>query len=240
MQAGVELIDVPWGLGMVAQAAGRDEEARRELARALALARAGGDPWIESQCLARLAAMALEQGQLDAALASCGDLARLAAKIDEAGDAAIAGALATLARCQRGETEAERGLDAAIARLRDADSKGHLAFVLNRAAELDLAAGRIELAAARASEALESAQQVGRRGQTALARLLLAQVAERRGDRVTARCELAAAAEQNRPAGALGGRTWTEIEAWERRLAIPTPASTIARHRRRREKGATP
>lgn len=240
VQAGVELIDVPWGLGMVAQAAGRDEEAQRELTRALALARAGGDPWIESQCLARLAAMALEQGESAAALATCDDLARLAERTSEPGDAAIAGALATLARCQRGERSAERDLDAAIERLREADSKSHLAFVLNRAAEQDLAADRVDLAAARASEALESAQRVGRRGQTALARLLLAQVAERRGDLASARRELAAAAEQNLPAGALGGRTWTEIEAWERRLAIPTPASTTARHRRRRQKGATP
>ncbi len=149
--AGIELVDVPWGLGMVAQAAGRAEEARRELARALVLARASGDPWVESQCLARLAAMALEQGENEVALASSGELARLAERMDEPGDTAIANALAALARLQQSESGAAAGLAVALADLRAADSKSHLAFVLNRAAEHDLLAGRVDLAAARAA-----------------------------------------------------------------------------------------
>ena len=241
-RAGLELLDVPWGLGMLAQAAGRDEEARRELERAVELAHQAGDPWIESQCLSRLAALALEHGEAERAIRWSEELQRLEAKVGEGTEGAIAAGVAALARWgSAGQSGAATdALERAIAALRAADSKSNLAFILNQAASRELAGGRPERAAERAREALAAAVAVGRKGQIARARLLLAQVAAAGGERGEARREIAAAIDQNRPPGALGGRAWGEIESLARELGVPTLVPTPRRQSPRRARGERP
>ncbi|MFN7940967.1 MAG: AAA family ATPase [Thermoanaerobaculia bacterium] len=239
-RAGLELLDIPWGLGMLAQAAGRVDEARRELGRAVEIAHRAGDPWTESQCLARLAAMAFEADEPATVLDCCRELEALTAKVGEGSEGAIAAGLRALVAARREEPGAEAELGRAIGSLRAADSKLHLAFVLNHAALRDLEANRRERAAERAAEALAAAAAVGRRGQVARARWLLARIALAGGDRAGARRELRAAVEQNRAPGTLGGRTWGEIEELARRLRIPTLAPTPRRQARHSSRGGRP
>jgi hypothetical protein len=106
-------------------------------------------------------------------------------------ETAVAATLDALARAGMGDPASEPALDAALDGLRVADAKGMLAFALNLAAELDLAAGRIEQAAGRAGQALAAAQAVDRSSQTTLARAVLAQAAWATGDHAGARAHLA-------------------------------------------------
>lgn len=230
----IDVVEVHWGLGLVAAAAGRGDEARHELERALELARASEDAWVASQCLIRLAALALERGDSADCERRCAELDELSARLGEGAERPTAACLRALDALTRGRPEAQERLEAALAQLRAADSKGMLAEVLCRAAALDLAAGRGDRAAARAAEALDCATAVGRRGQIASARLASARVALARGDREAARAHLVAAADEDRPVGTLGGALRDAIRRLERQLGIPTAGST----RRRESAGA--
>ena len=187
---GHEVIDLPWGLGLCHLFAGRDEEAARSLERALQMARHAGEHWAECECMARLAMLDLEAGRPALALARVPELAAVAAKLGEGSEGPLAEALAALACLALGAPGAEERLEAALAILRDIDTKGLLAYVQNLAAEIDLAAGRPGRAAQRAEEALRAASVVDRRSQIALARAALAEAALAAGDRETAAAHL--------------------------------------------------
>ena len=70
--------------------------------------------------------------------------------------------------------------------LRDADAKHRLAFVLSRAAGVDLARGEAGVARVRAGEALEAASTLGRESEVVAALCMLARSALATGDRETA------------------------------------------------------
>jgi len=230
----IDVVEVHWGLGLVAAAAGRGEEARRELERALELARASEDAWVASQCSIRLAALALDRGDSADCERRCAELDELAARLGEGAERPAAACLRALDALARALPGAQERLEAALVDLRAADSKGMLAEVLCRAAALDLAAGRGDRAAARAAEALDCATAVGRRGQIASARLASARAALARGDREAARAHIVAATAEDRPVGTLGGALRDAIGRLERQLGIPTAGST----RRRESAGA--
>jgi hypothetical protein len=185
-----EVIDLPWGLGLVCLFSGDEAPAIRHLERALQLARRAQDHWAECECMARLAMIDLEAGRPALALARAPELSAATARLGEGSEAPMAEALAAVARLALAEAGAAERLEAAVATLRAIDTKGSLAYVQNLAAEIDLAAGRPERARQRAEEALRAAAAVDRRSQTALARALLARADLAAGDRGSAAARL--------------------------------------------------
>jgi DNA-binding SARP family transcriptional activator/tetratricopeptide (TPR) repeat protein len=171
--AGAALLDVHWGLGLVRHFLGDHDAARSELLKALALARREADHWAECDCLARLALIAFEESQPEAALQRCLEMGAVATRMGEASEGPFAAGLLAVARLALGEPDAEAALAEATRRLRELDSRWMTACVLVLAAELDAAAGRRESARERALEALAVAQGVGRRSEAARAAALL-------------------------------------------------------------------
>ena len=171
-----------WGLGLLQFWDGDLDGSHASLQAAVALARQARRHWIEFETLAALAMVELEAGRLDHVIEMRGELDRLADKLGEDGsEGPLAAALDALARLKRGDAGASTAVDAAAHALERADSRYHLAFVLNTAAQLDLAAGRCADAERRADAALRSAEVVDRVSEVRRARLLLAALAAHRG-----------------------------------------------------------
>ena len=178
-----------WGQGLMSRFGGNIDEGRMLIERTVRLARAAEDHWATCEALIELVQLELEVNDAPRALVLCAELAPVAARMGEGSEGPIADALEALARSAAGEDVGER-LDRAIARLRAVDAKGMLAYVLNFAAVLDLARGGREAARARAREALQAAEIVGRTTQTVIARAVLGRVALADGDRATATRQL--------------------------------------------------
>lgn len=175
-RVGLELCDLFSGLGCVHRHYGRYDEARVHLQRAWRLAQAQQDHWRECTYLSYLAMTQLEAGAPVAALPYCDEMLVVAAKIQgEGSEAAIATALAALARYRLGQPNAEIALNQAIAALQQADAKRMLAYVSIGAAEVDLNCGRPELAVNRAETALANAQIVNHPSEIALSWAILIQ-----------------------------------------------------------------
>ncbi|HEY8088186.1 MAG TPA: hypothetical protein VIF09_10085, partial [Polyangiaceae bacterium] len=170
-------------------------EAPALVERALSIARRDEHRAAEAECLIRLVQLALDRGEPALALAWSRELAPVAAKMTEGSEATIADALDALARVASAVPGAGDHLEAAIARLRDIDARGMLAYVLAAAADIDRAAGRLAQAQRRADEALAAAEAVQRRSLVASARAALAEVALARGDRRAAEEHLSAIAD---------------------------------------------
>ena len=175
-EAAGESLAFVWGFGLMQRFQGRMGQARTLVEQAMRLAHQAEDHWAECEGMMTLVTIELDEGLPQSALARCGDLQRVAAKMGEGSEGPAAEALEALARVAAGEPEGAR-LDRALGLLREIDAKGMLAYVLTHAARLDLAAGRTAAARERAEEALGAAQAVDRRTQVALARAVLGQAA---------------------------------------------------------------
>ena len=183
-----------WGQGLLHRFRGEASRGRVLLERALGLARAAEDHWAECECAFVLTQLELEESEAPRAAALCEDVLPVAQKMGEGSEEPVARALSALACVAASDgVEGRERLDAAIARLRQVDAKGMLAYVLNFAASIELARGRREAARTRASEALRAAEAVVRRTQVVLARAVLGRVAVAEGDRATAVASLEAA-----------------------------------------------
>ena len=186
----------------------------------------------------------LECGRAEAAEARCSDLEALAAKLGEGSEVPFATTLRALARLALGESEAPAEVELAIKRLREIDTKGHLAYALNFAAEVALAAGDLAAAARRAEEALRAADAVERKAEVARARLILARLAERIGDVASARAQVEALRDTwLEPLGMIAAtRKAIAVFAAELGLGIsteiPTTTPTAARQSGRRTRTA--
>jgi DNA-binding SARP family transcriptional activator len=174
--AGLQLREIEWGLGIVRMFAGEHDAAVASLTRALAAAEQELDHWGTCECLIRLAMIAIERRRADEARAACARLASVAAKLGEGSERTVANALFALA------TADTANIDNAIRELRVLDAKGFLAYTLSFAAELDLAGGHDERAIVRATEAVAAADAVGRSSQAAIAHAILARVCAARGE----------------------------------------------------------
>ncbi len=158
------VMELEWGRGLAARADGDLPAARDALARAVALTRAGADPWRESECRLALATAEYELGHADEVLRQAGDVVAAARRMGEAA-VPFADALAALARLRRGEPAAAVAVEASLAALRERDDKAHLAYALNETAALALAAGDTQAALRDAGEALAAATAVRRPSQ---------------------------------------------------------------------------
>jgi predicted ATPase len=174
--AGVEPSATFAALGMLHLHQGELDDARADLERAVALARAVRDHHDEFQALEQLVQLELERGDHVAAAARATELVELGARFRDGSEAPFAAGLAALVRIARGD-DAEAELDAAAETLARVDAKSRLAYLLSRAAWLDVERGAPARAVRRAGAALAAASAVERTTEAALARAVLARVA---------------------------------------------------------------
>jgi DNA-binding SARP family transcriptional activator len=167
------VMELEWGRGLVARADGDLPAARAALERAVALARAASNHWREYECMLAQVTVEYELEGFDDVLGHVDEIAAAARRMGEAA-VPFADALGALARCRRGEGDADAAVQLAIAALRERDDKAHLAYALNEAAALALANGDEAAAARHAEEALAAATAVRLPSQIARARATLA------------------------------------------------------------------
>jgi len=232
--AAIEVIDVPWGFGLLRHFAGDYDEANRQLALAEQSARAADDHWSRSQCLTHLAMIEIERRRPEVALRYAEALAAVAGKLGEGSEGPIGEALAALARRMLDAPDAGAELAAALERLRAIDVNRFPAYTLNLAGRYDLERGELAEAVRCCEEALAAAAASGRgHSPTVIAESMLARAAVRRGEADAATLHLARAeAEAARPE-LLSGFAAAALDEARGALGIPTPAptptSTLAR-----------
>ena len=125
----------------------------------------------------------LERGRPDAALARCAALLEIGEKLRDGSEAPFARALASLCRQTLAEQdEQDEGLEAALEALRTVDAKHRLAYVLTRAALLDVERGQLDRAIGRAREAVGCAEALERSTDIVLAHVALVRAHRAQGD----------------------------------------------------------
>jgi len=142
--------------GILRYHANEMDAAEARLREARTLCKSAGDRLGEFQANEYLVMADIERGRFDTARPKAEALLALGTRIREGSEAPFARALVELCAYTRSGHDA--GLVDAIEALRVADAKHRLSYVLNRAAEHDLAMSRLAEARDRASEALECAR----------------------------------------------------------------------------------
>lgn len=191
-RAGLEVIDVPMGLGMVRYFHGDHHEAVRLLGRGLRMARAERDHFRSCACLTALVELELDRHAPERAHAYCRELLPVAAKMKEGSEMPFSRALDALARYvlagdRAADSDAADDLARCLERLRRMNTARKIAHIQVHAGEADLDAGRIDTAFDRAEEALEAARIVDHRSGIAVAGALLVRSARARSDTGRAR-----------------------------------------------------
>jgi hypothetical protein len=179
--------DLFWGGALLKRWDGVLDAAEPLMEKALRLAREEQDRWCECRCHAWLAAINFELGKPEVSLACCAELRPLAVKMGESGGMPFVQALEALAGLVLCLPNAERGLELAVKQLEAFDSKAHLAYVLNAAAEIAFANGNFSVACAAAKDALAAAEATRRACDAVTSRALLARVLAAQGDASGAR-----------------------------------------------------
>jgi hypothetical protein len=159
------------GLGMLRFHENRLEEAEECFCEARALCKTAGDRLNEFQANEYLIMLDLQRGQLSEARERCQELIALGDKLREGSEEPFARAIFGL--CNYAIDDDDSGLHTALADLRVADAKHRLAYVLTRAALIDSERGRVQMATARATEALGYATQLERATEMLIANAVL-------------------------------------------------------------------
>ncbi|HXJ19536.1 MAG TPA: AAA family ATPase [Polyangia bacterium] len=180
---GVEgLLGFQWGIGLISLWEGELDRARQALRSANTLAMRAKKTWAEFDTLAAIATVELEAREHDRVLALSPELERLADKLGESGnEGPFARSLAALARLESGDEEGAGELDGAIQALERVDSRYHLAYVLNTAAQIAFRRGMLAEARRRSEAAKRAADAVERIGESRRAELVLAAIEAREG-----------------------------------------------------------
>lgn len=191
-RAGLDVIDVPMGLGMVRYFHGDHDDAVRLLGRGLRMARAERDHFRSCACLTVLVELELDRGAPERAHSYCRELLPVAAKMKEGSEMPFSRALDALVRYvlagdRAADSDAADDLAGCLERLRRMNTARKIARVQVHAGEADLDAGRIDTAFDRAEEALEAARIVDHRSGIALAGALLVRSSRARNDTGRAR-----------------------------------------------------
>lgn len=179
----LQLVEIDWGLGLIARWDGDLDRAHACIDRALVIARMQEDRWREFECVLWLAKIDLERGKYREAADGCEGLAHLAERVDGA-LAPIGRALALLARRRLMSGLFERDVEACITGLRELDDKANLSYFLNVCAKLELDRGRWDLAKVHATEALMAASAVKRITEVVTAHAVLVRVARAENNKV--------------------------------------------------------
>lgn len=168
------------GLGILRFHENQLDEAEELFREARTLCKSAGDRFNEYMANEYLAMIDVERGHYDRALERGAALKEIGEKLREGSEGPFARAF--LGLCRYALEDKEDQLEAGLADLRIADAKHRLAYILTRAALLDVERHRLESARARAQEALEYASLLQRATETALAHLALALTCREAGD----------------------------------------------------------
>jgi DNA-binding SARP family transcriptional activator/tetratricopeptide (TPR) repeat protein len=180
-------VEVFWSEALLRRWDGALDSALPLMEEALQLARAQEDRWRECKCLAWLAVINFERGDPEASLACCEELQPLSGRMGESGELPFVHALAALAHLKLRHPDAASGLVSAVEQLRAFDSKAHLAYVLNGAAEIAFEAGNFGEVCGIAQDALLAAEATRRVCEAVTSRALLARALAAEGDASGAR-----------------------------------------------------
>jgi tetratricopeptide (TPR) repeat protein len=176
------------------------DEAREYFMNARTLCRTSGDRVSEFQALEYLAMIDIEEGNRETAPGACIALRDLGMRIREGSEAPFARAMCGF--CDYVTADDDTELIAALTDLRIADAKHRLAYILNRAAFVDIERGRTDQAIERAAEALACAHLLQRDTEILMAHSAL-----------------------------LRGGDITTDHAWAMRELLEKPVAVWARHR---------
>lgn len=226
-RVGLELNDIPMGMGLVRRFGGDHDEAVKLLERALRMARRDRDHFRTCESLSFLVMLELDRGAPDRALSYCRELIPVAAKLKGGSEAPFSRALEALARYRMPDRDrsARDALEKSLASLRRMDTLRKLSYVQVHAAEADLAAGRIDSALERAEEALEAARGVEHRSGIVLARALIVRGARTRADADRARDELRQLRGEVEAASDLSARAQEAVRLALEWATAPQPAT---------------
>jgi len=175
-----------FAVGMIHRHRGELEEAARCFQQARQLGREQGDRLAEFCAVEHATMLEIDRGHHAEALDLATHLADLGQRVRPGAEAPSGRALLALAQRACGQNGTDEPLDAAIQELRAIDAKYQLSFIMTRLARLDLERGDVVAASARANEALQFAESIGRASEVALSHVLLAQCAERSAGRAAA------------------------------------------------------
>jgi len=185
---------IPDAIGMLRLHEGRLSEAAEHFRQAHNLCRKEQDRLGEFRALEHLVIVELQRRRFAKAQALCAELVQIAGRLREGSEAPFARAVSALCRYVSTPDAAE--LDAALTELRAVDAKQRLAYVLRRAAAIDLQRGDANSARRRANEALRHARCLKRPSDEVLARVVLARAAAFLGDEVGYRRQQAVVASE--------------------------------------------
>jgi DNA-binding SARP family transcriptional activator/tetratricopeptide (TPR) repeat protein len=223
----LRFVELEWGRALAARWRGDLAEAATLMAHALGFARIREDRWRESECLGRLAGIALERGELAEAAVHCAEIQAVMARM-ALPSAPFAQALDALVHVANSQPGAELAVQAGLAALRAADDKARLAYLLNAWATLLLERDELPDADAAAAEAASLAVRVRQPTEVAVAWALRTCIAAIGGDHASASAHLAAA-QSAIDASAVSARARQYFErAVSKLAAIPTLSPTHA------------
>lgn len=223
--SGRELLDWHWGMGLVLAFEGDAGGARRELGRAIHLARVANDLWSELECSLDLALLELDEAQPRVAHDIVSALSGLAQKLEDGSEKAQVSAIVALSQLAEREAGARAAMRDAMAGLRAVDAKAMLSLCAWRLALDMLDTSTIEDARSLATEAVTASHVMHRRSDEARARAALARI-----ELFAARPGAAAAqiepllAELDVP-HALSARARAEVREVERLITTASPTS---------------
>lgn len=175
-KSGLSHHSIPTGLGLLRFHESKLDEAAELFKEALTLCKSAGARIDEFQVNEYLMMIEFQRQRYDEAARYCETLERIGEKLRVGSEGPFARALSVL--CRYALYDDRKKLEPALQELRVVDAKHRLAYILIRAARLDLARGRLQDAARRASEALEYASLLQRATEMALAHNVLARICE--------------------------------------------------------------
>jgi DNA-binding SARP family transcriptional activator len=163
---------IPAALGMLRYHEGQFELAQELFQQARMLAKSAGDRISEYQSNEYLVMIEFERGDYLTARDRCKELIDIGTKLRFGSEEPFARALAAV--CTYVLDRESGDLESAFEALREADAKHRLAYVLTRAAMIDLEQGQYDKAIERANESLKNANALDRATDILLAHVVLA------------------------------------------------------------------
>jgi tetratricopeptide (TPR) repeat protein len=209
---GLEVPEVYWALSTAHHFRGDVDAARVAGEQAVVMYQKIDEHWPHAMCLIELAMIEFECGRLAEARRFAEQAIPVTEKLGAGSEGPFALALAALIDYAEARPDAAARLDRALAALEEVDARSLLAYALDAAAELDLAAGRHREAERRAQRALIAAQAVERGSEIARARALLLKIARSQGDRAATERLAAALTEDPPDEAAVGARAKRLVE----------------------------
>jgi DNA-binding SARP family transcriptional activator len=205
---------IPTANGMLRFHENRLDEAEESFKEARTLCKTAGDRLNEFQVNEYLTMIEIERGDFASAARRCEELVTIGNKLREGSESPFSHAMVSL--CDYALNDDDTNLDEHLESLRVADAKHRLAYVLNRAALIEVDRGRTDKAVQRAEEALSHAQILDRSTEVLLAHVALAR-AHARAERIQ---------QMKRHVAALAQMDHASVAAWARSQAQPLLGQT--------------